>query len=95
MIWEFALTAPDERLIYNPAIARFNVSSIGAGLITTSHQIALETQFLPPKLNDLVFRADKSLTASDCLKFITRVVKLENSLGCTLPIRRVCLEPSV
>ncbi|KAH7349018.1 hypothetical protein BKA66DRAFT_392866, partial [Pyrenochaeta sp. MPI-SDFR-AT-0127] len=55
MIWKYALTSPTSTLHYISRTKRFDVSQIGAGLLTTCHFIGTETQYLPIQLNQLVF----------------------------------------
>lgn len=80
MIWEYALTTPDGCLTYNIKRKRFDVSSIGAGLLTVCHSIATETQYLPLLLNTLKFDVmDRGFEAS--LILMSRLNDLETKLG--------------
>ncbi|KAF2629250.1 hypothetical protein BU25DRAFT_420128 [Macroventuria anomochaeta] len=55
MIWNYALTSDTGTLQYNPSTKRFDVSHIGAGLLTTCRSISIETLYTPVRLNTLVF----------------------------------------
>ncbi|CAO2647149.1 Nn.00g080710.m01.CDS01 [Neocucurbitaria sp. VM-36] len=83
MIWEAALTSPTGSLTYDSSKKRFNVSSIGAGLLTTCHFVALETQYLPLQLNKLVFNMPTPANV-DFMVFLARLNRLEAALGWVL-----------
>ena len=55
MIWEYALTSDNGTLQYSLDTKRFNVSQIGAGLLTTCSSVSAETLYTPLLLNTLVF----------------------------------------
>lgn len=55
LIWDFALTSDNYTLHYNTDSKRYNVSNIGAGLLTTCRTISAETLYTPLRLNTLVF----------------------------------------
>ncbi|KAK1910548.1 hypothetical protein P3342_008427 [Pyrenophora teres f. teres] len=52
----YALTSPTHTLTYDFTHMRFDVSSIGVGLMATCHTIALQTRFLHFSSNTLVFK---------------------------------------
>ncbi|OAL43095.1 hypothetical protein IQ07DRAFT_650372 [Pyrenochaeta sp. DS3sAY3a] len=80
MICDYALTTPDGCLNYNIKRKRFDVSSIGAGLLTVCHSVAIETQYLPLLLNTLKFDVmDGDFEAS--LILMSRLNDLEMKLG--------------
>ncbi|KAF2689009.1 hypothetical protein K458DRAFT_383680 [Lentithecium fluviatile CBS 122367] len=54
-IWQHAMTAPTGTPHLSPTSQRFDVSLIGAGLLTACHLTALETQHLPGECNTFVF----------------------------------------
>ncbi|KAF1847734.1 uncharacterized protein K460DRAFT_333042 [Cucurbitaria berberidis CBS 394.84] len=85
MIWDHALTSPTGSLTYDTTKNRFDVSSIGAGLLTTCHCVALETQYLPLQLNKLVFDIP-TRTNADFMVFLARLNRLEAALGWVLKI---------
>lgn len=74
MIWEYTLTTPDGYLRYDQSRKRFDVSSIGAGLLTVCHSVALETQYLPLQLNRLKF----DMLGRENLPFLVLVSKLDS-----------------
>jgi hypothetical protein len=55
MIWRHALTTPDERLQYDTASRRLDVTQIGASVSATCHQIAQETRHMHLRLNKICF----------------------------------------
>jgi hypothetical protein len=59
MIWEYAMTVSSGCLHYSTSEGRFDVSGIGAGLLTSCHLVALETTLLPLRPNTLVFEPPK------------------------------------
>lgn len=59
MIWNYALTNNSRSLHYNGRMQRFDVSHIGAGLLSTCRSISLETLYIPLRLNVLVFDVDQ------------------------------------
>jgi hypothetical protein len=54
-IYDYALTSETGFLQYRTKTKRFDVSCIGAGLLTTCRSISAETLCLPIRLNKLVF----------------------------------------
>ena len=82
MIWEYALTSPTGSLTYDTTKNRFDVSTIGAGLLTSCHFVALETLYLPLQLNRLVFDTPTLANANvDFMVFLERLNRLEAALG--------------
>jgi hypothetical protein len=78
-IYFFALTTPTGDLTFNTSRRRFNVSSIGAGLLTACRSLYSETRYLPLQSNRLVFELP-----SRCVWFthlLTRLNKLEEDMG--------------
>jgi hypothetical protein len=78
-IYFFALTTSTGDLIFNTSQRRFNVSSIGAGLLTTCRSLYSETRYLPLQLNRLVFELP-----SRCVWFmplLDKLNKLEEDMG--------------
>jgi hypothetical protein len=78
-IYFFALTTSTGDLTFNTSRRRFNVSSIGAGLLTTCRSLYSETRYLPLQLNRLVFELP-----SRCVWFtplLTKLNKLEEDMG--------------
>lgn len=82
-IWEHVLTAPGAQLIYDEDTKRFDVKQIGANLFLTCHALALETLYLPLKLNTLCF------TSKGFLGFWKRVSNVERKTGCRIEIKDV------
>lgn len=87
MIWEFALTSPTGTLEYSPKSHRFEVSPLGVSLLTTCHLTALETQYLPLKLNKLVFPCPGTF-----LRFMNKRARIEAKLGRVLEMKGVQIE---
>lgn len=83
MIYEYALTSPTDALSYDTTKKRFDVSSIGAGLLTTCHFIALETQYMPLQLNKLAFNMPTPANV-DFMVFLARLNRLEAAMGWVL-----------
>lgn len=54
-IWQYALASDTRTLRYDSCKRRFDVSNIGAGLLTTCRSICRETLFTPLYLNTLIF----------------------------------------
>jgi hypothetical protein len=79
-IYTLALTSPTSTLPFNPTTRRFDVSSIGAGLLSTCSQIFDETRYLPLQLNRLVFDME-----SPCgvwfMVLLKKVERIEEDMG--------------
>ncbi len=80
IIWEYALTSSTGSLVYDFDKRRFDVSTIGAGILTTCHSMASETLYLPLKLNRLVFDVH-TFSNVDFMVFLARLNRLEAELG--------------
>lgn len=94
MIWEYALTSPTGTLRYHPPTGRFDVTSIGAALLTTSYSVALETLYLPLKYNTLVFDSGShEINSTGFLMFTRRVTAIEDAFGNVLNIKGVTVGP--
>ncbi|KAJ4993590.1 oxidoreductase [Stagonosporopsis vannaccii] len=57
-IWDYALENEPKTLQHDPRTKRFDVSRIGAGLLTTCHSTFFETLYAPLRLNSLVFNPE-------------------------------------
>ena len=79
IIWEHTMTSSSGSLVYDSHSRRFDVSSIGAGLISTCHHTSQETKFLPLKLNKLVFDMPR-LFSVEHLILLERLNRLEEQL---------------
>jgi hypothetical protein len=80
MIWEYAMTASSGCLHYSTGEGRFDVSGIGAGLLTSCHLVALETTFLPLRLNTLVFEPPKR-PERDLVRMMRKVIGIGKTFG--------------
>ncbi|KAF2826808.1 hypothetical protein CC86DRAFT_20876 [Ophiobolus disseminans] len=84
-IWAYSLTTPTHILTSDASTRRFDVSAIGAGLLTTCHSIFEETRYLPLRLNRLSFampgRRSRSFTA-----LLAKLRRLEEDFGCPLEV---------
>jgi hypothetical protein len=82
-IWSHALTSPICTLYFDSDTNRFDLSSIGAGLLTACRQTYHETRWLPVQLNEMVIGipedASKELYA--CLEKLKRLKKDWESEG--------------
>lgn len=76
MIWKFALKSDSGALCYNSSTKRFDVSDIGASLLTTCHAISAETLHMPVHLNTLVF-ATCQIGDVDLWVLVARLERLE------------------
>lgn len=95
LIWEYALTSPTGELEYHLAAARFDSSTIGAGLFTTCHQVALETLYLPLRLNVLAFGNPLVSGSRELefgyLRFWARMSDIERKIGCLFRFKKIGL----
>jgi hypothetical protein len=78
-IYTFALTTPSGSLTFNPSTRRFDVSSIGAGLLTTCRALFEETQYLPLQLNKLVFEIP--VLHVKLMVLLAKLTRLEEEMG--------------
>lgn len=79
IIYEYALTSPDSNLHFDSESKRFDISQIGAGLLTTNRSLYMETRYLPLQLNRLVFVLRH--TSMDLLMLFSRLDELEEEMG--------------
>jgi hypothetical protein len=84
----YALTAPAGGLIFNSAKRRFEVSSIGAGLLTTCRSLYWETRYLPLELSHwLMFNVP--LPSVWFMVLLAKVNRLSEHMGRTVQIHVV------
>jgi len=81
MIWEAAFTSPTGTLHFSPTARHFDVSTIGAGLLTACHLTALETQWLAPRMNTLRFPSLGAAGPNALLGFCKRRTQMAATLG--------------
>lgn len=79
-IWDYALTSPTSTLSFNADTKRFDVSAIGAGLLTTCRLLFEETRYLPLQLNRLVFEVPPSPSVS-FMVLLAKLKRLEEDTG--------------
>lgn len=85
MIWEFALTSPSGYLLFVQCTERFDVSDIGAGLLSTCKSVFEETRYLPLRLNVLHFHETQDLELP-YVEIMTKLMRIETKNGWTLRI---------
>lgn len=83
MVYEYAFTTSTGELFYDATKKRFDVTSIGAGLLTTCHSILQEVQYLPLQFNKLVFQMPTPADV-DFMVFLARLHRLEEAMGWVL-----------
>jgi hypothetical protein len=76
VIYEYALTSPTGALTFNPATRRFDVSSIGAGLLTVCRSLSEETRYLPLQFNRLEFEESWGFT-----RLLRKLNQVEEEMG--------------
>lgn len=83
LIFSCALTSPTSSLTYNATSMRFDLSNIGTGLLTSCHEVAIETQYLHLKLNTLIFDVDGEggLNSRDLNTVLRNLKRLEEAFG--------------
>jgi hypothetical protein len=79
-IYTYALTSPTGTLTFSPLTGRFDVSTIGAGLLTTSRSLYDETRYLPLQLNRLV------IDAWGYMGLLSKLNRLEQDMGRILSV---------
>lgn len=98
MIWDYALRSDTGTLRYNLCSKRFDVSKIGAGLLTTCRVISSETLYAPVRLNTLVFAID-TMGDVDLWVLLARLEHLEQAtqygLRLDLDIQKVEEHPAI
>ena len=82
-IYSYALTSPTHTLTFNVQTKRFDVSTIGAGLLTTCGSLFEETRYLPLQLNRLVFEVPSSPSVS-FMVLLAKLKRLEEDMGWVL-----------
>jgi hypothetical protein len=92
VIYTYALTSPTSSLTFIPSTRRFDVSTIGAGLLVTCRSLAEETRYLPLQLNKLVFHMP-DFSVGFAL-FLEKLNELEEEMGWVLrrDVRIVCAD---
>lgn len=78
-IYTLALTSPTRTLTFKPTTRRFDVSLIGAGLLSTCSQIFDETRYLPLQLNRLVF--DMEGPSVWFMVLLSKMERIEEDMG--------------
>lgn len=87
-IWEYSLTSPTGKLRYDANKKRFDVSKIGAGLLSVSHSLAAETYYLPLQLNTLVVNMSRHDEFQPELEILlSRLRALEQEACCVFRIK--------
>lgn len=82
LVYLYVLTLPTRNLTFDASTRRFNVSTIGAGLLSTCLLVWGETRYLPLQLDRLRF---KGLTSSVwAMILLAKLNRLEEKLGLTL-----------
>jgi hypothetical protein len=79
LIYSYALTSSTGSLCFNPITRRFDVSPIGAGLLTSCHSVFEETRYLPLQLNRLVF--EMQVPSVWFMVLLAKLNRLEEDMG--------------
>ncbi|KAH8731986.1 hypothetical protein GQ44DRAFT_271014 [Phaeosphaeriaceae sp. PMI808] len=82
MIWEYACTSSTGILSFDSESRRFDVSQIGAGLLTTCRSLFEETWCLPLQLNRLLFQVPSPSVWF--MVFLAKLNRLEEEMGWVL-----------
>ncbi|KAH6638884.1 hypothetical protein C7974DRAFT_122892 [Boeremia exigua] len=91
-IWNYALMDDTNTLLFNPRTKRFDISSIGAGLLTTCRSISAETMYTPLRLNTLVFSVG-TIGDVDMWVLLAKLERLEQAMQSTLRLDLGVLKP--